>query len=63
MSDQSDQVYGLPIFDRQVPLEPSMRRAEENVFRKTGMHIQLAEKPMYCEALTVAEVLNEIRNK
>jgi hypothetical protein len=54
---------GLPLYDRQIPIEPSMRRAEEHVLRKTGIHIKLAEKPMYNENLTVDDVLNSIRYK
>jgi len=54
---------GLPLYDRQMSLEPCMRRAEEHVLHKTGIHIQLAEKPMYQMNLSVAEVLKNIREK
>ena len=38
---------GLLLYDRQMSLEPSMRRPEANVLEKTGIHIELAKKPMY----------------
>ena len=54
---------GLPLYDRQMSLEPSMRRAEAHVLQKTGIYIELAEKPMYQENLTVENVLSHIRNR
>jgi hypothetical protein len=54
---------GLPLYDRGTSLDPSMRKAEENVLQKTGIHIELAEKPMYQENLTVGDVLKSIRDK
>ena len=54
---------GIPLYDRGLPLEPSMRRAEEHVLHKTGISIQLAEKPMYQENLKVDDVIQAIRKK
>ena len=54
---------GLPLYDRGISLEPSMRRAEEHVLKKTGIHIELAEKPMYQENLTVDYVMKSIHEK
>jgi hypothetical protein len=54
---------GLPLYDRGISPEPSMRRAEEHVLKKTGIYIELAEKPMFQENLTVDDVLKCIREK
>lgn len=54
---------GLPLYDRCMALEPSMRKAEEHVLKKTGIYIQLAEKAMYQENLSVDDVLKSIREK
>jgi predicted GIY-YIG superfamily endonuclease len=54
---------GMPLYDRQMSLEPAMRRAEAHVLQKTGIHIELAEKPMFNENLTVQDVLSQIRNR
>jgi hypothetical protein len=56
---------GLPLYDRGIALEPSMRRAEAqgHVLQKTGIYIELAEKPMYQEHLSVDDVLQAIREK
>ena len=40
-----------------------MRDAESYVLSKTGMHIDLAEKQMFQEGLTVQDVLEEIKQK
>ena len=55
---------GIPVYDRNgLSLEPSLRRAEDYVFQQTGIHIELAEKPMFNENLTVHNVLSHISNR
>ena len=55
---------GIPVYDRNnLSLEPSLRRAEDYVFQQTGINIELAEKPMFNENLTVHNVLSHISNR
>ena len=55
---------GLPLYHRDgVSLEPTMRRAEDYVWDKTGICIELAGKTMFQENLTVDDVLLHIRNR
>ena len=53
---------GLPVWHRDdACLEVAMRNAEKHVKKKTGFHIQLLEKPMYQENLTIQDVLDHIK--
>ena len=53
---------GLPVWHRDdACIEEAMRNAEKYVQSKTGFHIQLLEKPMFQENLTIQDVFEQIK--
>ena len=55
---------GIPVYHRPgLSIDLAMRDTEAYVLKKTDMHIELAEKPMFQENLSVQDVLEAIKQK